>query len=122
MLNPGDHLKFRGAFGYPSLYHHGVYVGDGTVVHFYAHNAKDKTSAQIQSIPLQRFIDLAAPYPVEKVQSVRPAFPPAVIRQRCLSKMGDKDYHVLLNNCEHFANWATTGDRRSYQVEAALRR
>lgn len=122
MLYPGDHLKFKGAFGYPSLYHHGVYVGNGTVVHFYAHNAKDKTNAEIQAIPLQQFIQLAAPHAVEKVQSLRPLLPRATIQQRCLSKMGEKNYHVLLNNCEHFANWATTGEHRSYQVEAALRR
>lgn len=122
MLSPGDHLKFKGAFGYPSLYHHGVYVGNGTVVHFYAQNAKDKNNAEIQAISLQRFIDLASPHPVEKVVTLRPRLPVAVIQQRCLSKLGQKDYHVLLNNCEHFANWATTGEHRSYQVETTLGR
>lgn len=121
MLHAGDHLKFKGAFGYPSLYHHGVYVGNGTVVHFYAHNAKDKGNAEIQTIPLSDFIHLAKPYSIEIVRSYVPPLPPQTITQRCLSKIGDKDYHVLLNNCEHFANWATTGQHRSYQVEAAFR-
>lgn len=103
------------------MYHHGVYLGNGVVAHFYANNAKDKTNAEIQLIPVQQFIDLAAPHRVEKVMTVRPRFTVAEIQRRCLSKLGEKNYHVVLNNCEHFANWATTGEHRSYQVEAALR-
>lgn len=119
MINIGAHLKFKGAYGYPSLYHHGVYAGNGQVVHFYAHNGKNKASAEIQAIPLQDFIKLAHPYAIEQVRS---RLPPEIIRQRCFAKIGAKNYHMLLNNCEHFANWATTGEHRSYQVEAILHR
>ena len=37
-----------------------------------------------------------------------------------LGRLGEDEYHVLINNCEHFAHWAATGEKRSPQVQRAL--
>lgn len=40
--------------------------------------------------------------------------------KRAKSKLGEADYHLVFNNCEHFAVWCKTGMHRSEQVERAL--
>lgn len=37
--------------------------------------------------------------------------------ERALSKLGESDYHLLMNNCEHFAIWCKTGVSESYQLK-----
>ena len=36
--------------------------------------------------------------------------------------MGRDGYCPVVANCEHFATWCATGERRSRQVEAVVRR
>lgn len=38
--------------------------------------------------------------------------------ERAESKLGESGYHLYANNCEHFARWCVTGDRKSSQVNA----
>jgi len=40
-----------------------------------------------------------------------------VIRAR--SRVGEVNYNLLQNNCEHFARWCKTGDSRSEQIGRA---
>ena len=40
--------------------------------------------------------------------------------ERALSRLGEKNYNLLLNNCEHFAIWCKTGVQESYQVKRAV--
>ncbi len=39
------------------------------------------------------------------------------IRKRAFSRLGEDEYDLLVNNCEHFANWCCTGEADSEQVE-----
>lgn len=41
--------------------------------------------------------------------------------QRALSKIGEDKYHLVFNNCEHFAIWCKTGVSESYQVKRVLK-
>ena len=36
--------------------------------------------------------------------------------ERARSKLGQKGYNILTNNCEHFAIWCKTGEEESSQV------
>ncbi|GMT17104.1 hypothetical protein PFISCL1PPCAC_25950, partial [Pristionchus fissidentatus] len=45
-------------------------------------------------------------------------FKPAEVVRRALDKMGQAGYHLLKNNCEHFANGCRYGEERSRQVVA----
>lgn len=38
--------------------------------------------------------------------------------KRALDKLNEKSYHLILNNCEHFATWVQKGIPKSNQVEA----
>ena len=45
------------------------------------------------------------------------ASPAGVTLRRAMSRIGEQNYNLLFNNCEHFANWCKTGRHRSGQVE-----
>lgn len=44
------------------------------------------------------------------------ALPPQAIVERALSQVGEKGYHLLYNNCEHFATWSRHGRGHSKQT------
>lgn len=39
--------------------------------------------------------------------------------RRALSRVGERAYNYVSNNCEHFKNWVHTGEHRSEQVNKA---
>ena len=39
-----------------------------------------------------------------------------------MSRIGEQDYNLLFNNCEHFATWCKTGRHRSSQIDSAVER
>ena len=41
--------------------------------------------------------------------------------ERARSRIGERGYNLLLNNCEHFAVWCKTGVEKSEQVEEIIR-
>lgn len=41
--------------------------------------------------------------------------------QRALSRADEDAYNLILNNCEHFANWVQTGEHKSQQVDDAVK-
>ena len=40
--------------------------------------------------------------------------------QRARSKLGESEYNLFLNNCEHFAIWCKTGVSKSEQIDAII--
>jgi len=44
---------------------------------------------------------------------------PFEVIQKAKRKLGKFDFHILNNNCEHFALWCKTGNKVSYQAELA---
>lgn len=105
----GDHIRVsRGWY-----WHHGVDVGDGTVIHAPAEPLQ-WSSRPIERTTRERFADGGA---VEAVAHHHP-LPADEIIARALSRVGDARYDVLFNNCEHFARWCVLGEHRSQQVES----
>jgi len=41
----------------------------------------------------------------------------AAIIRRAMSRIGEKEYHIIFNNCEHFKNWVLYGESKSHQVK-----
>jgi hypothetical protein len=35
-----------------------------------------------------------------------------------MSRLGEEDYKLIFNNCQHFARWCATGDHESEQVRS----
>jgi hypothetical protein len=54
---------------------------------------------------------------VEDPLKVKTALPVFEIIKRALSRIGERGYDLLLNNCEHFARWCRYGEAKSYQAE-----
>lgn len=92
--------------------HHGVYVGGGWVVHFDG-GPESKFGSRIRCCTLATFADGGD---VEVVRHRR-SLPPTEVVARAEGSIGDADYHLFDNNCEHFATWCVTGHARSKQVE-----
>lgn len=122
----GHHLfVWRRHFGVP-FQHHVVDIGDGTAVHFtdgaggVAGPGTDSNSFVIQRTP----IELVTRNGRDRLHHVRYEQPldAETIVQRALSQVGRRGYHLLFDNCEHFAAWCVVGRDESRQVDVARER
>ena len=93
--------------------HHGLYVGHGRVVH-YSGLSGFWQGGPVEEVSLSRF---AVGHPVQIVDHDRPPYSPEEIVRRARSRIGENDYRLLTNNCEHFCNWCRCGVSHSAQVE-----
>lgn len=109
---PGSHL-ISPRRGYV---HHGIYVGEGKVVH-YAGLACGHFRGRIEEVSLAQF---AYGRSVWTRTANLPGFVPQEVIRRARSRVGENRYRVLRNNCEHFCEWCLRGESRSYQVERFL--
>jgi cell wall-associated NlpC family hydrolase len=92
--------------------HHGIYLGDGRVVH-YAGRIK-YPQGLIEEISLAEFSEGRA----LRAKILRTGrFNGSEIVRRARSRLGERRYDLLRNNCEHFCNWCRLGENRSFQVE-----
>jgi len=96
--------------------HHGMYVGHGRVVH-YSGLSGFWQCGPVEEVPLSRF---AFGRSVRIVDHDRSAYSPEEIVRRARSRIGENDYRLLTNNCEHFCNWCLNGVSHSAQVERPL--
>ncbi|MDB9316020.1 lecithin retinol acyltransferase family protein [Spirulina sp. CS-785/01] len=105
----GDQIYvLRPFFNLTGVYeHHGIDCGDGTVVHY------RKPSEVIERTPLLTFSQGKKVY----VKDYPTHFIPDVVVERAFSRLGERKYNFLFNNCEHFANWCKTGVSWSQQVQ-----
>jgi hypothetical protein len=97
--------------------HHGIYVGDGRVVHCGAVSGV-LPRGPVEEVSL-RYFSRGRPIAV-RVQA--PAgFAAEVVVERARSRAGENRYRLFTNNCEHFCEWCLRGRHRSYQVERLIR-
>lgn len=109
----GDHIRVRRPGGY---WHHGIDCGDGTVIH-YTGEPIEKLDARIRRTPLEGFLRGGRLRTVK----YRSASDPETVVQRAQSRLGEGMYHLVSNNCEHFAHWCKTGLSESGQVRKVIR-
>ena len=96
-LSLGSHIATpRGAY-----VHHGIYVGNGLVVH-YGGLVRGLRAGPIEVVSIEQFTQGR---PLHVILASSPYFSGAEIVQRALSRVGEDRYHVLTNNCEHFCEW-----------------
>jgi hypothetical protein len=109
-LAAADHLQVPRQHGLFS--HHGIDLGDGTVAHY----------LEGREILRSRTDDFSRGQPVSVVDYPEGSCSPAgVCLRRAMGRLGEQNYNLLFNNCEHFAHWCKTGRHRSAQVEGWLR-
>jgi hypothetical protein len=110
---PGAHLVSQRR-GYV---HHGIYVGDGRVVH-YGGLSRSWRRGPVEEVTLERF---AAGRPVMARPPAASRFGSDEIVARARSRIGEDRYRIASNNCEHFCAWCIHGEPRSEQIEQLLR-
>ncbi|MEJ1963139.1 MAG: lecithin retinol acyltransferase family protein [Gammaproteobacteria bacterium] len=96
--------------------HHGIYVGDGKVVH-YSGLAHGLRRGPVEEVSLA---DFARGWPIRVRPGATPAFNHREIVRRARSRVGESSYRIFTNNCEHFCEWCVRGEPRSFQLEAWL--
>lgn len=143
----GDHLVVTRLGGF--FTHHGIDCGDGSVIHLVAGNPRE---ASVRRVNYEQFCKDAEPEVrdysrffeamgdgermVWKLRSTlsqwalgeeRPHadsdfYTADAVVERAESRLGARNYHLFLNNCEHFASWCKTGIRGSAQIDGIWKR
>jgi hypothetical protein len=108
-LAAADHLQVPRQHGL--FHHHGIDLGDGTVAHYLE-------GREILRSPIDAF---RQEQPITVIEHDS-ASTTGVTLRRAMSRIGEQNYNLLFNNCEHFATWCKTGRHRSGQIESALER
>jgi lecithin:retinol acyltransferase len=98
--------------------HHGLYVGQGRVVH-YPGLIRGLRRRAVEEVSLAEF---ARGRPVAVRTDSRTRFDREDVVRRARSRLGENRYHIIRNNCEHFCEWCLTGVSRSRQLESLLGR
>jgi Lecithin retinol acyltransferase len=96
--------------------HHGIYVGDGKVVH-YAGLCRSSRRGPVEEVTVERF---AAGHGVSVKANPFAAYVGMEAVRRARSRLGESRYRLLTNNCEHLCTWCLYGQARSEQVHACL--
>lgn len=89
---------------YAGARHHGLYIGDGDVIHFNAH---------VDAISLDTLAVFSGGCAITVKRNASNAFHAIKIAK---SKLGKGGYNLLTNNCEHFVNHCLDDRHTSEQV------
>ena len=92
--------------------HHGIYVGNGRVIH-YAGLAHGLRRGPVEEVSLEYFA---------RGREIRVRHEPKrldrrTVVERARSRLGERRYRVLTNNCVHFCAWALGLQTRSRPLE-----
>ena len=106
----GQHLFIKKASG--TYTHHGLGLGNDRVIHYSSLTNDLSTEGVIEEISLDEFSQ-------GKEISIKPHLnrqhtPEAAIIRAGL-RLGEIQYHILHNNCEHFVEWCVSGQHQSNQ-------
>lgn len=106
----GQHLYIKKASG--TYTHHGLGLSDDRVIH-YSGLADDLTiEGVIEEISLDEFSqgkEISVKAHLDRIHSPEAAIIRAGLR------LGEAQYHILHNNCEHFVEWCISGHHQSLQ-------
>lgn len=111
-FNAGTHLMvFRGTY-----FHHGLSVGNDEVIHYGGDGFSDGP-CRVCHVSLSQFAD---GHDVSVIKHPDRMFGRLKSVQRARARLGEEQYSLVFNNCEHFVNWCIEGERRSRQVQAVV--
>jgi hypothetical protein len=108
-MTRGSHIKVRRRL----YWHHGIDMGDGTVIHASGEPGRRKAGARIRRSTMSEFLRGGHATAVESEEALQPAD----VAARAEASLGEGGYSLLWNNCEHFAHWCHTGRVASLQVD-----
>jgi hypothetical protein len=108
-MSTGDHIYVRRRRRVSRYSHHGIDCGDGTVIHY---AGVRRTGRRVERTSWGAFANGADVC----VRPYRRRLPVDEIVAKAESRVGSDGYHLVWNNCEHFATWSSTGSGTSKQV------
>lgn len=117
---PGDviYVKRMG-----DLYRHfGIYAGNDRIIHYAGHGGGWGEDVSVHEAPLCEFLQDTQRYTVCEFKthcdiSGYRLYSREETLQRAYRRLGERDYNLITNNCEHFALWCRTGVSASPQVK-----
>jgi hypothetical protein len=114
VLRPGEEPPLASHLITPrALYsHHGIYIGNGRVIH-YSGLAHGSLRGPVEVVSLEHFARGRG----IRIRHEASKFDRGEVVERARSRVGERHYRLLTNNCEHFCSWALRGESCSRQVE-----
>lgn len=67
---------------------------------------------------LREFLQILEPTKIDRFRGTE--YQRTVAVNRAFSRIGEKAYNYVTNNCEHFKNWVHRGEHKSAQVDKAI--
>jgi len=108
----GQHLYIKKAGG--SYTHHGLGLGNNQIIHYSGLADGVSLAGEIEEISLDAFSQ--GQEILLKEHSHRQfSLDDSILRAQL--RLGESQYHVLHNNCEHFVEWCISGNHRSFQSQ-----
>ncbi|WP_078543538.1 lecithin retinol acyltransferase family protein [Litchfieldia alkalitelluris] len=108
LINPGestykrgDHLKVTRLGLYT---HQGLYIGNDEVIHYQDGEVKVDSLDSFQKVGEVSIVNSVTIYPIE------------TIINRAFSRLGESNYNLVFNNCEHFVNWCKSGSNTTDSI------
>ena len=109
----GDHIYVRRR---GLLYsHHGIYAGEGNVIHFKGAE-KEKRDPAVIITDIDNFLNGGK----LRRRNYKKRLPHSESLRIAREHLSEKGYSLPGNNCEHFATYCTTGKKKSKQVRRAI--
>jgi len=112
-LKQGDHIYVRRV---GLLYsHHGIYAGEETVIHFKGED-KEKQNPVVILTGIESFLNGGK----LRKRNYKKRIPHSESLRIAQEHLSEKGYSLPFNNCEHFATYCATGQKKSLQVKRAI--
>lgn len=110
----GDQIYvYRNLYNLEQVYeHHGIDCGDNTVIHY------RKPSEIIERTSWETFSKGNRVYIKEYARGF--CYLPHLVVTRAQERLGENQYNLFFNNCEHFATWCKTGINHSKQISELI--
>ena len=132
-LKEGDHVCFQVLTVSPvsnMAWHHAIVEKvdpkqeETTVIHYTKrlsndNNSSGKVMSELSKAEVKRSVIPFIARPIYRITGHNPlkCFPPKEVLVRARSKLGERNYNLITNNCEHFAMWCKTGDKTCNQLK-----
>ena len=109
----GDMIRVKVSF----FHHYGIFVDENTIVQFGLRDNSNTPPDDIAVITTDidvfangEFVEKTVPEQDEK----KKRYSPDETVKKALSRIGERGYNILNNNCEHFVNECYFGEKKSF--------
>lgn len=95
--------------------HYGIYIGDGKIIHYYGESDTGNDNI-ITKTDFYEFLKGSSTFFIVDVDSLGlNCLENEEVITRAKENVGNRNYNLIFNNCEHFAFWCKTGKNIAFQ-------